>query len=378
MVLNSSRLSVTRVPVILAWWLAIATIGYHGLAAQTAQPIPRRFSDEITTLSEPGGFFDTDNLISNERTYLLALDKLRELSITGGVYLGVGPDQNFSYIAQLQPTRAYIIDIRRDNLLAHLLFKTLFAVSPTRVEYLARLFGRPPPDSMSAWESANIEQLADYIDRTSVNEAWIQEVRAEIAGELARYRIPLSTTDRTTITRFHRTFIKRGLSLRFHSLGRPPRPHYPTYRDLLLGTDGTGAPSSYLATNKAYGFVRSLQQRDLIIPVVGDLAGDHAIRAIGQAIAAQGEQVSAFYTSNVEFYLFQNGTVARYLDNLSHLPHTEESVIIRSVFGRSLRRLPTTSQLPSYSAPVVHSLKDLIEGFKTERYQGYWDLVRPE
>ena len=54
--------------------------------------------------------------------------------VTGGAYIGVGPDQNFSYIARIRPSVAYIIDIRRDNLLLHLLFKALFARAPDRVD----------------------------------------------------------------------------------------------------------------------------------------------------------------------------------------------------------------------------------------------------
>ena len=104
------------------------------------------FARLIERLSEPGGYFDTDNLISNEASYLHVLGEMRELGVQGGAYIGVGPDQNFSYIAELRPTVAFIIDIRRDNLLQHLLFKSLFVLSRNRVEYLSLLFGRPPPE----------------------------------------------------------------------------------------------------------------------------------------------------------------------------------------------------------------------------------------
>ena len=43
----------------------------------------------------------------------------------GGVYVGVGPNQNFTYIAAIRPELAFIVDIRRQNLLEHLLFKVL-------------------------------------------------------------------------------------------------------------------------------------------------------------------------------------------------------------------------------------------------------------
>ena len=103
------------------------------------------FSAQVAALSEPAGYFDTDNLISNERSYLDVVPDLKKRGVKGGAYVGVGPDQNFSYIAAVRPEVVFIVDVRRDNLLLHLLFKALFAASRTRVEYLALLTGRPPP-----------------------------------------------------------------------------------------------------------------------------------------------------------------------------------------------------------------------------------------
>ena len=78
--------------------------------------------------SEPGGYFDSDNIITNEGSYLQVASQLARVHTHGGVYIGVGPDQNFSYVALVRPAIAFMIDIRRDNLLEHLLFKSLFAV----------------------------------------------------------------------------------------------------------------------------------------------------------------------------------------------------------------------------------------------------------
>src|SRR5260370_30172143 len=93
--------------------VAFSSKDHKSFAALSARP------------SEPNGYFDSDNLISNETSYLHVMDKLREMNVHGGVYLGVGPDQSFSYIAKIRPRMAVIIDIRRDNLLQHLLFKSL-------------------------------------------------------------------------------------------------------------------------------------------------------------------------------------------------------------------------------------------------------------
>src|SRR5437868_7743019 len=100
------------------------------------------FASAIAALSEAGGYFDTDNLISNESSYLQVIPELQRRGVHGGAYIGVGPDQNFTYIAEVRPAIAFIIDIRRDNILLHLFFKALFQLSRTREDYLSMLFGR--------------------------------------------------------------------------------------------------------------------------------------------------------------------------------------------------------------------------------------------
>ena len=123
--------------------LLVLTWGLAGGGARTAAQ--SSFAAEVAALSEPAGFFDTDNLISNERSYLDVVPDLKKRGVRGGAYIGVGPDQNFSYIAAIRPDVVFIVDVRRDNLLLHLLFKSLFTLARTRVEYLALLLGRPAP-----------------------------------------------------------------------------------------------------------------------------------------------------------------------------------------------------------------------------------------
>src|SRR5438067_256949 len=131
---------------------------------RTATQTVSTFAALSEQLSEPNGDFDTDNLISNESSYLHVIPALEQGGVTGGVYIGVGPDQNFSYIGRIRPASAFIIDIRRDNLLLHLLFKALFAASRNRTEYLSILTGRPAPDRLDTWRDASIDKIVMYLD----------------------------------------------------------------------------------------------------------------------------------------------------------------------------------------------------------------------
>ena len=348
--------------------------------APAASPPPaestREFARLVTELSEPGGYFDTDNLISNERSYLHVMGGLARRGVRGGAYIGVGPDQNFSYIARIRPDIAFIIDIRRDNLLQHLMFKALFARARNRTEYLALLLGRPAPAPVERWTARPLAAIVAYMDTVDATPASANAASAAVRAEVVRFGIPLSTDDLSTIDRFHHAFIEAGLGLRFRSHGRLPRPYYPSLRDLVLEHDLEGNAASYLASEDAFRFVKDLQRRNRVIPVVGDLAGPHALAAIGRLLRERGEHVSAFYTSNVEDYLLRDGTFERYARTVAALPRDRRSVIIRSYFGAG----PGGPHPDAVSGYVSVQLLQSIDAFTTETsrepYRSYWDLVR--
>src|SRR5689334_20449217 len=97
----------------------------------------------FSKMSENGGSFPSENLVSNEVSFQYPIPTLQKTVRTDGVYLGVGPEQNFTYIANLKPRLAIIFDIRRQNAMAHLMYKSLFEMSPTRGDFVSRLFSRP-------------------------------------------------------------------------------------------------------------------------------------------------------------------------------------------------------------------------------------------
>jgi hypothetical protein len=319
--------------------IAACTLFACRVLAQPAAPTPSPFADIIERLSEPPGTFDTDNLISNERSYLDVIPALVARPIQGGAYVGVGPDQNFSYIARIRPSVAYLVDIRRENLLLHLLFKALFAEARTRAEYLCLLTGRRFPVGTERWKSATIGEIVAHVDESAHWPEDMDALRQRVEARLAAFGVPLSLGDLDTIRRFHRVFVTEGLNLVYSGQQASerrayPASDYPNLRELLTAQAPDGRQWNYLASEDDFAFLKEMQARDAIVPIVGDVSGPRALKSIAASIAERGERVSAFYISNVETYLEQKMVMGQFLDNLSRLPHGTESVMIRSVFDR--------------------------------------------
>lgn len=369
----------------------VLLVGALGVASGRFTPAPRRsdaatvsaphaisdgeFARLVVRLSEPGGYFDSDNLISNEASYLHVMGALSRNGVEGGAYVGVGPDQNFSYIARIRPRVAIVIDIRRDNMLQHLLFKSLFGMSRNRMEFLSLLFGRPAPPNVQSWSTRRAEHMADWLERAGVDSARFARTRAEVRRRALATGIPLDSNDLAKIADNHAAFVAEGPSLRFTSSGRGPRPYYPTYRRLMLETDLDGAQSSYLASEAAFQFVRRLQADNLVIPVVGDLAGDHAVREIGRFLRERGDALSAFYTSNVEFYLVRNGQFDAWAQNAAALPRDRRSVIIRSYFGGYYGGAHPAAVPGYFSTQLLQSMDSFVKEFEDGGYGSYFDVI---
>jgi hypothetical protein len=333
----------------------------------------KQFAALSARLSEPGGYFDSDNLISNETSYLHVLGKVKEIGVSGGVYLGVGPDQNFTYIAKIRPKLAIIIDIRRDNLLQHLMFKALFAHARNRVEFLCLFFGKPFPRT-KGWDQKPIKDLIEYIDATQSDTSLFEKTLRSVKEEVQRFGFSLSASDLDAIAKIQRAFFTAGLDIRYSSHHRPPRSLYPTYRDLMIETDLAGNQANYLGSEEDFQFLKRLEDQDLVVPVVGDLSGSQAMKNIGQYVSEIKEKVSAFYVSNVEFYLQRQGTYDRFYANVRGLPYDSRSVIIRSYFNYYAPPHPQ-AEPNHFSTQLMERLEDLLRQCAAGECESYQDIV---
>ena len=274
----------------------------------------------ISEFSEPNGYFQYNIVTSNETSYQYVLPELMKTARLGGAYLGVGPEQNFTYIAALQPKLAFIIDIRKDMMLEHLMYKAVFEMSENRIDFVSNLFSRKRPSELTA--DSSVRTIFQAYAVVPADPMLAEEHLKEILGRLkTSHRLPLTSDDEIRIRSIFLTFLREGVinfSTSFLS---------PGYAALMTTTDGAGKNWSYLATKESYDRVRALHQKNLIVPLVGDFAGPKAIRMTGQYLKDHGATVNVFYISNVEDYV-QHAWPA-YANNVASLPVDASSVFIR-------------------------------------------------
>lgn len=296
----------------------------------------------VNTLSEPGGYFRSENFVSNELGLQYVVATLKTIAPPGGVYVGVGPEQNFTYIAALEPRIAFIVDIRRQNLLQHLWYKAVFELSPTREAFLARLFGRPLPSGAPHGDTWSSDSLMARLERTAPDSAFFRRTFDEVRTHLTRTRgLAIDSADLATLRYVDGVFFASGPgSLNYSSGsgggfgGRGFGRGMPSFSQIARMTDPAGRNLGFLGTEAQYRVVRDLERRNLLIPVVGNFSGPTALRAVGNWLRERGASVNVFYTSNVEQYLWQQGDDApRFYANVASMPIDTAARFIRSSTG---------------------------------------------
>src|SRR5215510_11008103 len=181
-------------------------------SSKAADTLPSRYTDTefwriVTEFSEPGGAFPYENFVSNEVSYQDILPELTRIVKPGGAYLGVAPEQNFTYIAAIRPKVAFILDIRRQNMIELLMYKALFEMSADRVEFVSRLFSRPKPTGLTAKASA--EEIFKTFEPISGNSDLYKQTLQAIKDRLVKqHQFKLAGDDEQKIEYVFNVFLR--------------------------------------------------------------------------------------------------------------------------------------------------------------------------
>jgi hypothetical protein len=322
------------------------TLAAAAAPLQAAVPsLPERLSDAefwslVSDISEPGGFFRiVDNFTSNELEVGRVFTMLRERGVAGGVYLGVGPEQNLTYIAAIRPAMAFVVDIRRQAVMQHMLFKAAFELAKDRADFISLLFSKPRPASLDA--TTSIQRMWNAYASVPSDRDLAAKNAVRLVDHLTRtHHFTFTAAESAQLESVRAAFVLFGPDISTRGWGGVGRAGGygggGTFADLTgWAYDDGGDPQSFLSAEENFRFVKALHEKNLLVPISGDFGGPKAIRAIGTYLQKHGAIVSAFYLSNVEQYLFQDSKERAFYDNVATLPVNDTSVFIRPY---SLRR----------------------------------------
>jgi len=308
-----------------------AVLGVAQLYVNAADTLPAQYTDSefwrmVTDFSEAGGDYQYENFVSNEISYQEVLPALSRLAKPGGVYFGVASEQNFTYIDVVRPKVAFIFDVRRQNLLVHMMYKALFEMADNRADFVSLLFSRKRPAGLGANSSAEalFQAVADAKPDPQLYAATLQAIKDRL---IRQHRFALSADDQRKLEYVFNVFFRGGPRMDYGFASTAPNPYVPSYHMLTVSNDGRGKNWVYLAREESYKRIREMQQKNLIVPLVGDFTGSKAIRTVSQYVKDHGSTLSVFYISNVEDYI--QAKWSDYLSNLAALPADNATLLIR-------------------------------------------------
>jgi len=378
----------TRLAFLVAAAMIVFIVAFVYLGPRAIHPdssvasgdLPARLSNSefwkmVTDFSEPGGYFHSDNYLSNEIEFQEIIPTLQRTVKSGGAYLGVGPEQNFTYIAALRPRMAFIIDIRRHNMIEQLLYKAFMEISSDRAGFVSMLFARPKPAGLG--DRSTAEDLFRAFDSSNPSSNLFEKNLSLAFDRLKERGITLSLGDQISMRKVYDAFYQSGPDMTYFSYGNAQFAGrgMPSYSDLMTASDESGKNWAYLASEEQFETVRQFELNNLIVPLVGNFAGNKTIRTVGEYVRDHHAIVTTFYLSNVEQYLFQqDDDWSRFYSNAATLPTDSTSTFIRSTADRrdafvgnrqvrwamKMLTAPMDDQIHAFTAGEIHRYYDVL------------------
>ncbi len=225
-----------------------------------------------------------------------------------------------------------------------------------------------------------VDSLIAAFDSVPGDSMRLRATLADVRRRLVEERhLPLDEADLNGMEYVLQAFLADGPSLTY-SFGRGLQGYgmrgMPSYAELMVATDADGNARGYLASEANFAVLRDLEMRNLVVPLVGDFAGEKALRDVGRYLASHEATVSAIYTSNVEQYLFQGDDAwRRYYANVATLPLDDRSTFVRAVFNYGGYRDPGMPRGPR-SVTMLSPVRATLAAVSGGAVNSYWDVIQ--
>jgi hypothetical protein len=310
-----------------------------GESAREAEALPGKppdvpFGELFARVNEKGGYYFSHNYVTNETSYLQVARALSERVPAGRAYIGVGPEQNFTYIGLTRPSIAFVVDIRRRNALLLLLYKAIFDEAKSRTHFLSLLLSRPYDPAADPGDRATIDEVMAAVEKSPPDKTLRDESRKRFIDRIEHdYRVELKESDLLELRETQQAFFADQLEIAF-AVDMPNSRKRASFRTTLKMADPQGKQQSFLAREDLFRYVQRMQREHRIVPVVGDFAGGHAFHEIASYLKQHAITVGVLYCSNVEEYLLDGRVFRKWADNVAELPTDGESLFVRAFLER--------------------------------------------
>ena len=242
------------------------------------------------------------------------------------------------------------------------MYKALFHLATNRTEFVSLLFSR----RAAVNDDADVDELFRSFGASSPDQRSFENNVRRIEEQLQ-----LNAEDRKTLQEIYHVFFSVGPDLNYSSVS-PYAPSGPSYANLMTSTDQNGRNWSYLASENDFQFVKEMERKNLIIPLVGDFAGPKTIRSVAKYLQDHQARVTAFYVSNVEMYILPSPQWKSFCGNVASLPVDDSSVFIRFLVGAYAR---AADRFGPRNMSVVGPMTDVVTGMTKGYPPSYFDLI---
>ncbi|WP_170136549.1 hypothetical protein [Nannocystis exedens] len=200
----------------------------------------------------------------------------------GGVYVGVGSDQNYTLAAAAGSELMFLLDIDRSVVDLHRCYEALIEASPD------------PKTLFDRWTAGAVDESVKILE-------------AAYAG--------LPEADRKRIVRLY----KAARETVYIHLDRVYRRHQGD------------RPTTWMSNPEMYQYIRDMFLADRVRMMGGDLTGPNSLQSVGAAARALNLPVRVVYFSNAEEYFDYN---KQFVANVEALVGDEESLVLRTIYSK--------------------------------------------
>lgn len=222
----------------------------------------------------------------------------------GGVFVGVGTNQNYLMAAWAKPEKLVIIDFDMIVIHVHDAYRAFFLHAETPDEFLE--YWKPKIAKRRIANGKINETFADQRKRALNARKALKQFGARVYYALKEMRDEMKKHGR----------------------------------------------ESFMSDQAQFDTLKTLFAEERVLAIRGDFTGNRTMRGLADALAALDEEIDVLYVSNVEQYIGWSG---KYRRNMLALPLADDSVVLRTYGWGQYRTADHNYRYYTMPGPLFHT-----------------------